>query len=338
MIRRSLQTLLILALGSVVLPAAADTVHLANGDRLTGTVRSIDGSAVVVNTDWAGTVVVDREAVRAVESEQPFNLSVDGETVRGARLALADSGEQLVIDESGQRETGFGLVERASIDVLRSRPEDEWATNITYGLNISTGNSETLSHALRAKSTLRREKARHNGRFEVDRETDDGTVTKDQLRLGYQLDWFFRDDWYSYGSGEYFKDDLKDVDYRFTVGAGVGHQFWENSLGGLDAEVGASAVIEEIGGEQEENPALRLALDYNRFLIGRQLELFHNSEVLALTDFDRGQIFNASTGLRLAMSKMWSADLRVDVSHETEPADDQKKTDVTYILGVGFDF
>lgn len=338
MIRRSLQTLLMLALVSVVLPAAADTVHLANGDRITGTVRSIDGSSVVVKTDWAGTLVVDRESVRAVDSEQAFNLSVDGDRLHGARLAVADSGEQLVIAEDRERETGFGFVEQASIDVLESRSEDDWSTNVTYGLNISTGNSETRSHSLRARSTLRRQEARHNGRFEVDRETDDGAVTKDQLRLGYQLDWFFRENWYSYGSSEYFKDDLKDVNYRFTVGAGVGHQFWENSLGGLDAEVGASAVIEEIGGEQEENPALRLALDYNRFLIGRQLELFHNNEVLALADLDRGQIINASTGLRLAMSKMWSADLRVDISHETEPADDQEKTDITYILGLGFEF
>ena len=335
---RFLHGLLTVALSVGGSLATADTVELENGDRLTGTVRSIDGSALVLETEWGGNVVIERDAIRAVQTEGPLNVRVDGEAYREARLLLADSGEQAIATPDGDRELGFGSIEQASVTALPNAVRNEWKSKVTYGLNISTGNSDTQAHSLRAATTLRQDTLRHEATAEVDRTIDSGTVTRDQARVGYQLDWFFREAWYAYGSSEYFKDDIKEVDYRVTLGVGAGHQFWDNSLGALSLEAGLSAVLEEIGGVGEENPAVRLGLDYNRFLYGSRLEFFNRSEVLALTDFDRGQILNASTGLRFRMTSLWTADLRADVVHETEPAPGQEKTDITYIIGVGFNW
>lgn len=318
--------------------ARADEVTLANGDHLTGKVQSIDGSAIVLDTEWGGTLTVQRDAVQSVRTDGVLNLVVDGEQLHRARLAISDSGEQAVVTDAGEREVGFGAVQRAAVDVLPSATKDEWKTQVSYGLNISTGNSDTQAHSLRADTTLRRGALRHEGIAQLDRKIDDNTVTKDQMRFGYQLDWFFRDDWYAYGTTEYFKDDLKDVDYRVTLGAGAGHQFWDDTLGALSAEAGVSEVLEQIGGKSETNPAARFAVDYNRFLYGKRLEFFNKDELLVLADLDRGQILNASTGLRLRISSLWTADLRVDLNHETKPAPGQVKTDLTYILGVGFNF
>jgi putative salt-induced outer membrane protein YdiY len=330
---RATTILVLLALAAA--PAAADVVELANGDRLSGTVRSIDGSAAVIATGYAGVVVVDREAVAAVETDGVLNVATEAGDFDDVRLVRAASGEQAVDAPDGIREIGFGNLRAASVRTPTVQADDRWEAQVTYGLNISTGNSDTQAHSLRANTRLRREDLRHTLGADVDRKTDDGTVTKDQQRIGYQLDWFFRDDWYAYGTGEYFKDDLKEVDYRVTLGAGAGHQFWDDSLGALSAEAGVSEVIEEIGGEQETNPAARFGVDYNRFLVGRRLELFHENELLVLADLDRGQILDTSTGLRVRMSERWTADFRVDLTHETEPADDQEETDVTYIIGVG---
>lgn len=333
------RSLVVLLLTILAAPAAlADVVQLANGDRLSGTLKSIDGNNVVVDTEYAGRIVVDRTAVTSVETDAEFNVVLDGETIRGGRLTRAASGEQSLATASGVRELGFGAIRAASLDTPTTSAKDRWSTTITYGLNVSTGNSDTQAHALRARTLLRRGDLRHTLNVEADRMTDDGAVTKDQQRIGYQLDWFFRPDWYSYGTGEYFKDDLKEVDYRLTLGAGLGHQFWDNSLGGLSAEAGLTQVVEKIGGEQEINPAARIGADYNRFFLGQRLEFFHENELLVLGDLDRGQILDTSTGLRFRLSDTWTADLRVDLTHETEPADDQETTDITYIIGVGFNW
>jgi putative salt-induced outer membrane protein YdiY len=332
------QPLMCLALGVFAPLAMADIVELENGDRLTGSVLSIDGSSLVLDTDWGGTLVVDRTAVRAIETEGPLNLVVEGEGYRDVQLMFAESGEQAIALPDGDREIGFGAIALASVTKVPTAVRDDWSSKITYGLNIATGNSDTQAHSLRAATTLRRDTLRHAATADVDRSIDSGTVIRDQIRVGYQLDWFFSEDWYAYGSSEYFKDDIKEVDYRVTLGLGAGRQFWDNSLGALSAEAGVSAVLEDIGGEGEENPALRFGLDFNRFLYGNRLEFFNRSEALVLTDFDRGQIFNGSTGLRFRMNSLWSADLRVDVVHETEPAPGQEETDITYIIGLGFNW
>ena len=92
----------------------------------------------------------------------------------------------------------------------------------------------------------------------------------------------------------------------------------------------------EIGGRQEENPALRIALDYNRYFRGGDIELFHSDELLTLTDFDRGQILTTTTGVRFTLSERWKADARIDLIYETEPAPGNEEADVTYILGIGY--
>ncbi|MEE4300453.1 MAG: DUF481 domain-containing protein [Pseudomonadales bacterium] len=322
---------------SAPITACADVVHLANGDRVSGALVSLDGSAAVIDTEWGGTLRVTREAVRSIDTEEALGIELEGGVNTEAMLVEAESGEQAIVDAAGEvEEIGLGALGLVYRETPRIRIVDGFRLDATYGLNVTTGNADTQTHSVRADMGFRRGKQRHRTRAELDRKIDEGDVTKDQYRLGHQLDLFFQADWYGYGSAEYFSDAIKEVDYRFTAGAGVGHQFWDDSLGALSAETGASLVVEEIGGDQVENPALRLALTYNRFFLGKTLELFHSDEALVLTDFDRGQILNTSTGVRFKINGRWKADARVDLIYETEPAPGNEKADVTYILGVGY--
>lgn len=324
-------------LGVLPLAASADVVHLANGDRVTGELVSMDGSTVVFDTEWGGQLRVEREAVRSIDTEEALGVELESGVKTEVTLVAAESGEQAIVDAEGNvEEVGLGTLGLVYRETPLIRVGDDFRLDATYGLNITSGNADTQTHSVRGNMGFRRGQQRHRTRAELDRKIDEGNVTKDQYRLGHQLDFFFRDDWYGYGSAEYFSDAIKEVDYRFTIGAGAGHQFWDNSLGALSAEGGASVVLEEIGGQQEENPALRAALNYNRFFLGKTLELFHNDELLVLTDFDRGQILTTSTGVRFAINGRWKADARIDLVYETEPAAGNEEADVTYILGIGY--
>lgn len=317
-------------------PALADVVQLANGDRVSGRVEALDGSSLVVESAWGGRLVIDRAQIRSIETDEALGVEMEGEATE-VTLVETDSGEQGIVGPDGEvEEVGIGALGLAYREAPPETFADEFKLNASYGLNITSGNADTQTHSVRGDMLMRFDVQRHTTVLEVDRKIDDGDVTKDQYRLGHQLDWFLRDDWYAYASGEYFSDAIKEVDYRFTIGAGAGHQFWDNSLGALSAEAGLSMVIEDIGGASEQNPALRVALDYNRYFRGGELELFHKDELLTLTDFDRGQILTTTTGLRFTLSERWKADARIDLIYETEPAAGNEKADVTYILGIGY--
>ncbi len=317
-------------------PAYADVIYLKNGDQVTGTVETLDATTLRIETEWGGVLMIERDAIASIETQREINLELpDGERAL-ARLDVDEDGRQVIVDETGERALDVAAIQQASVTQLRARPTDRWVSRVTYGLNISDGNSDTESHALRASTLLRRGALRHQATADVDLKKDDGNTTRELYRVGYQLDWFFQDDWYAFGSSEYFQDKLREVDYRVTLGLGVGYQFWDTTLGAFSIEGGISEVIEKVGNESDNNRAFRIGADYNRFFFSRRMELFHRNELLVLADRDRGELLKTSTGLRYAMNAFLDANFRIDFDHETEPAPGRKKSDVTYIIGIGF--
>lgn len=329
---------LLVLLLALAVSARADVVWLKSGDRVSGTVESLDGMSLTIETEWGGTLTIDRDAVAGMQTEETMNLMLyDGDRVE-ARFEHDSEEDELRILATGEepRVVTLQSVRFASADAEVDGPGDRWDSRLDYGLNISTGNTETQKHSLRTGTTLRHGPWRHQANADLDLEKNSGSTTREQYRVGYQLDWFFREDWFAFGSSEYFQDKLRDVDYRITLGGGLGYQWWDNSLGALSLEGGLSEVIEKVDGESDNNRALRLGVDYNRYYMGERLEVFHGSELLVLAERDRGEILKTSTGVRYALNSFLSTNFRVDFDHETEPAPGRKKSDLVYVIGVGF--
>ena len=49
--------------------AFADTVWLKNGDRLSGTIRFFDGSKLLLETDYGGSIPLDWKKIATLESD-----------------------------------------------------------------------------------------------------------------------------------------------------------------------------------------------------------------------------------------------------------------------------
>ena len=50
------------------------TVVLSNGDRLTGEISSLDKGKLALKTDYAGTVQIDWDKVRELDTDQQFEI------------------------------------------------------------------------------------------------------------------------------------------------------------------------------------------------------------------------------------------------------------------------
>ncbi len=167
-------------------------------------------------------------------------------------------------------------------------------------------------------------------------EEADGEATRNQNQAGYDYRWFYLVDWFAVGNAEYFQDKIRDINQRVTLGAGLGHRFWDEPTGKLTAELSLAATYEDLRlQEAETNPALRWAMDYNRFFRDKQWELFHRNRVLKIFDNERGEVINSVTGVRFALNARWHASMLVDVQYETEPQPGFRRTDVTYAVGLG---
>ncbi|MFP6815106.1 MAG: DUF481 domain-containing protein [Pseudomonadales bacterium] len=332
-----LRGLLCVVLAALALPVFGDVVHMKNGDRLTGTLGTISGERLVLETEFAGRLSVDQSLVLTVETEKSFDLTLrDGSRASG-RLIVADHRQAVLGADEETLPVGLDQLLSAGQNRLAIvDPGRDWSSRADLSAAVSTGNSDTRAYNALIETTLTRGRSEHFLSLLLSQEDADGQSTKDQFDLDYGYKRFFSDRWFGSGNFEYFEDGLKNVDYRVTAGAGAGYQFWGNSFGALSAELGANLVVEELGARREENPAMRWALKYNRFLWSERVEVFHNHSVLVIPD--RGEVIESSTGIRMAVNHRIDTHLRVDLDHETDPADDNDKTDMTYSLGIGFKF
>ncbi|MEM6708795.1 MAG: DUF481 domain-containing protein [Pseudomonadota bacterium] len=325
-------------LGAVANLAAADVVTLANGDRISGTVTSITGGNVLLQTELFGALTVPAEQVSGISKTEPMQLrTTEGNEVTGTLEVVDDT--QVVNTEFGTQPLALADLDRAVENYLNQAvAETLWTTRVDVGYALSTGNSETESSAVNFESILDQGKYQHRAFVNWNQDEADGETTRNQLDAGYGLRRFIGEKWFAAANLGYFKDELKEIDQRITVGLGLGYQFFDTSLSSLSTEFGLTQVFEDLDGESENNPALRWAANYNLWIQPERVEYFYGHEVLTIFDSGRGEVYKANTGIRFALSELWTANLRLDAVHETMPPEGREKTDLIYTVGFGLVF
>jgi putative salt-induced outer membrane protein YdiY len=211
----------------------------------------------------------------------------------------------------------------------------DWTNRFDAGISASSGNTDTASQNYQWESVLTRKRSDHRLFFTYDTQEDEGAKTKEKLLSGYRYRRFFGERWYGLGNVGYQQDKFKGIDSRWTLGVGGGYQFWDNSQGALSTDLALNYVIEELDGIEDENPAIRWGAEWNRFVWAKKAELFYNQSVLFIFGDAENTVYNGSTGVRFNLTDMLTANLRVDVAHETDPPEGRKKTDLVYVIGIG---
>ena len=317
--------------------AHADRLTFTNGDVITGTITSVEGGQVVIQTEYAPRVIVAQDKITSIETDDDVQLSTTGGDVLIGKLST--DGEEVTVDRTGAVVSLADLKRITRDTSVRGFEAAQWSHKADLAATISKGNSDTETFSVLTESIMRKARNEHMVNVALFKDEDDGDTTRDQLDIDYSYKRFLDGDkWFLSGNGEYFKDELKQIDPRITVGAGMGYRFWENSLGKLTVEFGLSAVYEDLGATDETNPAARWALDYRRLLSGERIELFHRHQILKILDSGRGEVLDSSTGLRFMINDWWDASIRADLRHETEVPEGSHQTDITYAVGVGVRF
>lgn len=216
----------------------ADQITLKNGDRLTGTIQKSDEKQLLLQTEYAGTVSVQWEAVTAISSLHEMVLTLrDGQTLRGAVSTtqekfqvqtreggvLAISKEAVASIRSSEEEKAY----QAEIDRLRNpRLLDLWSGFLDTGLSLARGNAETSSFNLgmNAARTTKRDKI---GVYVTSLYSKSRTLGKSQLlanaiRGGIRYDFNLSDRSFAFGLTDLEFDEFQKLDLRFAGGGGLG--------------------------------------------------------------------------------------------------------------------
>ena len=313
----------------------ADTVWLKNGDRLSGTIRFFDGSKLLLETDYGGSIPLDWKKIATLESDHELLVKlgpVDGE--RAKSLLAAEPGKVTLANGEAPK-----TVELASIQqILKPKPVVEdlvWKGNVDMALDYQRAEKDTDDYDIDFKTSARHGKWRHTAEGEYNREFQDEEVTTDNWRAEYALDRFITDQWFWQGRLTYKRDKVEDLARQRTVGTGPGYQFWDDELGAFSlGSLLNRTDYEYADGGKDNFYSLAMKWDYNRYLMGKSVEFFTNGEVgkplSGVADF----ALDAEMGLRYKVTDWASLNLKAerDIVSGSEDADFSK---TRYTAGFG---
>ncbi len=214
------------------LPLFADEIVLTNGDRLSGTIVKADSKSLVIKTEFAGEVTVQRPAITQITSSQPLHLALkDGKSLAGP---VTTSDGNVVVSTTTAGAVTAPMAEIASIrsdteqkayeKTLHPGLREGWAGGASFALALARGNSETVNITTGmdlARATLK-DKTSLYATSVYAKDSLKNSLTANAIQGGLRYDRNISTRVFGYGSGDFETNDLQKLDIRSILGAGFG--------------------------------------------------------------------------------------------------------------------
>jgi putative salt-induced outer membrane protein YdiY len=233
-----------------------------------------------------------------------------------------------------------GVVASAAdaVPVVTNRLE----TTVAVGATFNDGNTESsqfnASIGTEGENCIGSFKAGLEGNY-AENTTDAGKseTSKKDAKLAGNVKKTYSPHTYSYLDSTLLYDDMADIDYRLTVGPGVGVYAIKTDMTKLSGEIGPSYVWEKVGGEKDDYPSLRVAQGFEH-KFGDQGKIWQTAEWMPeFSDFS-AYLVNAEFGAEAAMNHHLNLRVVLQDRYDSMPAEGREHNDLTTIIGVSSKF
>jgi len=341
---------------------SADVVETKNGAKIVGKVTLIDGSAVVVDTEYAGTVKIKQSDVTAITTDTPANIRLASGTVLQGTLTSEGAGALVIAGSDGSLHTSVDKVVTTWAPTAKD-PEvvalqRAWAYEAGVDVVGKTGNSEQLGTGFRFRATLTGPQDKLQFYSAYDRQVTEGQKSADQLKAGvdYQNSFSGRNSWYVRDEAGF--DRVKLIDFSNVAAAGLGYDFIKKPKETLTGRIGFAHRFESyrvdpvlyatyvdplrVGGPLDPDQARRLATKESVNSAGLDVGLSHSLElkefrivnrlsyIPAFSDFSDYQATHESYIELPLTDPMWKVRMGVENDYTSKPSPGRRRLDTTY--------
>jgi len=280
--RPSLEIPALLLLAGLLAPAAADTVTLADGSRMVGTIQSLTGGKLLLATDYAGTLELDAAQLASIETTQTVNVRlISGDRLVGKIDWSAADACPIVQTEVGPIRISLDKIaaiwleggrspEVAALEeqIAKARAEFEaqqarWAAIFELSLFDTEGNSEVFR--VHGKAEAIRKSTKDLLKFFVYAEysEEDDVRSTNEVRGGAYYEYLFTERLFGYGKFELEYDEFENLDLRVSTTVGVGYYWIKRDTQELKTRAGIGYLHESfMDGTQDDSAQAELGLDY----------------------------------------------------------------------------
>lgn len=251
-------------------PDEFDWIQLTSGEWLKGELKVLYQKKLEFDSDELDLLKFDWEDVKQVRGARIFSVRLVGPiTVEG----LLQVTEDKVYVSVGEERREFERDQLVAIAPAAPREVDYWSGDLSLGVNLSRGNVQQTQYSaignIKRRTSATRFVTDYLGNFT----RTEGVQTVNNQRLNTYFDvfktrkYFFRPFF-----GEYFRDPIKNIDSRVTLGAGMGYHIIDTSKTEWDVAGGPAyqrtrfESVEPGQDSSESTPAFVAGTHFNRDL------------------------------------------------------------------------
>jgi putative salt-induced outer membrane protein len=330
-------------------PSLADLVTLKNGDRLTGAVVKADDKALVIKTEFAGTVTVQWDAVEEINSTEPLNVfSKSGQRLVGT-LRLSAARAEVTTTESGQV-----TVNKADITTIRNQAEQAayqaeidryanpgltelWTGAVDLGLSLTKGNADTFTFTVGAEGirATKRDKTRVYYASINARNSTAGpsTAIANARRGGLRYDLNLTPRSYVFGFTDLEFDEFQKLDLRFVAGGGAGVSLVKSETTTFDLFGGGSYNKEIFTTLRRDSAEVFAGEEYTKKLSGRT-SIRQRAVIYPNLSRTGEYRFQFDAGIVTALSRYLSWQVSLSDRYLSNPLPGVKKNDLLLTAGI----
>jgi putative salt-induced outer membrane protein len=242
--------------------AAADTLVLKNGDRLTGTLESSDGKTITFKADKVGEVKVQWSDVQELNTEKPLFVTAKQQNEANGTVTVEDS-NVMVHTATG----GTVTVPVADVTVIRSPAEQEayekslhpgilqdWVGGASFGFALARGNSDTTNLAVGGNGDRKTKSDELKLYLSTIYSKATGVVTANEILGGARFDRNLTPKLFAFVSADFLHDELQSLDIQQIYSGGLGWHLINHPTRTLDVLAGLNYTRDSYSGPTAAGP------------------------------------------------------------------------------------
>lgn len=212
-----------------------------------------------------------------------------------------------------------------------------WKRSASAGLTLTAGNTETAVASADLSIAGKNDQSKLNVGLNAVYGTESSDTTAQTFRAFSQYNRDINDDIYGYIRADALHDEIADVDFRLTLGPGLGYNLINKEEASLGLELGGAVIYEKLGGESDTYASVRFAETYERQL-SENAKVWQSVEFLPQVDEFDNFLLISEIGIESKLNEKLSLRVVLQDRFDNEPAPGRKRNDVKLISGVSYSF
>jgi putative salt-induced outer membrane protein YdiY len=322
---------------------AIDHIETLDGGILTGKITSISETSITLSTAYAGDLTIQRDKIKGFDTEKAVFVRLkSGTTVKGQVHHTGDG--QLVITGQDLTMTTRALSiaeswqpQDSDPQQIRSEKEREalkrkWSYQAGLDIVGRQGNSDQFGASVTLGATLKSTVDTLKFYASLDKESQAGIDTANEIIFGSEYTAYFTDPWGWYVRGEVERDDFENIELRTLVGAGLNYRVFKEETHSLELRTGLGYRYESFtDGSTQDSPTLDFGLAHAWQFVDWADMTNNLTYTPAINDFgDYLLTHDSGINIPLGLSQYWNLRFGLRNDYKSLPAIGRKSLDTSY--------